>query len=74
MSTPISPDRIQHVAPVPGSDVEAQIETLADANRDTADTLASIRRGLTVGIVASTVMAGAAAVAAVALVIGEVRR
>ena len=78
MNAPIPRDQITHVAPVPTSDLEAQIETTADAARDAADRLVSIdatlSRAARHAAAASAVVAGAAVVAAASLVIGEVRR
>lgn len=78
MST--TPRTVQHVAPVPGSDVEAQLSALTHLAGlgEIAEHLASIdrtaRRAAVTGTVAAGIVAGAAAVATVALVIGEVRR
>lgn len=75
-----TPRTIHHVAPVPGSDVEAQISALhhLHAVPDTAARLASIdetlARATRLATVAGSVVAGAAVVAAAALVVGEVRR
>lgn len=78
-----TPRTVLHVGPVPGSDVEAQIEALhyLHAVPDGAAALASIDAHLATlaraarhATVAGSVVAGAAAVAAVALVVGEVRR
>lgn len=84
MST-TTPRTVHHVAPVPTSDLEAQIETTAYAARDAADRLevigdhlasidATLSRAARLATVASGVVAGAVVVAAAALVGGEVRR
>lgn len=84
MST-TTPRTVHHVAPVPTSDLEAQIETTAYAARDAADRLEAVsahlasidgatRRAVCLATVAGGVVAGAAVVTAAALVVGEVRR
>lgn len=84
MST-TTPRTVHHVAPVPTSDLEAQIETTAYAARDAADRLEVVSdrldsidqtliRAVRRVTVASAVVAGAAVIAAAALAIGEVRR
>jgi len=80
-----TPRTVHHVAPVPTSDLEAQIETTAYAARDAADRLEvigghldsidhTLARTVRRATVAGGVVAGAAVVAAAVLVIGEVRR